>query len=254
MSVTEVMTPEALEAAIREIGRERYHDNHPFHALLRDGKLDLGQVQAWALNRYYYQSRIPMKDAAFMSRVDDPALRIEWRHRIEDHDGAAGQGGGIARWLRLTSGLGLDAAYVRSTSGVLPATRFAVDAYVRFVREAPLLDAVASSLTELFSPGIIARRVSGMLASYDFVDAETLSYFEHRLTQAPRDSAFALEYCKENARRPDQQQAVLDALRFKCDILWTLQDALYFAYVEPGFVPPGAFVPEAARRPGSPGA
>jgi pyrroloquinoline-quinone synthase len=130
---------------------------------------------------------------------------------------------------------------------VLPATRFAVDAYVRFVRDEPLLDAVASSLTELFSPRIIARRVEGMLAHYDFVDAETLAYFTARLTQAPRDADFALDYCKEHARTAPEQRAVLRALEFKCDVLWTLQDALYFAYVEPGFIPPGCFRPEDHR-------
>ena len=238
------MSPEELETALRELGRTRYHDNHPFHALLRDGKLGQGQVQAWALNRYYYQSRIPMKDAAFLSRVEDAALRREWRRRIEDHDGTDEEDGGIARWLHLCTGVGLDIDYVRSTAGVLPATRFAVDAYVRFVRDAPLLDAVASSLTELFAPTIIARRVEGMLANYDFVDEMTLAYFDKRLGQAPRDSDFALAYCKENARTVEQQSAVLAALELKCDILWAQQDALYFAYVEPGFIPPGCFLIE----------
>ncbi len=245
--MSRVLSPEELEAALREIGRTRYHDQHPFHARMRDGKLRRGQVQAWALNRYYYQSRIPMKDAAFMSRVEDPALRREWRHRIEDHDGSADGEGGIARWLRLCEGLGLDAELVRSTRGVLPATRFAVDAYVRFVREEPLLDAIASSLTELFSPQINAERVEGKLAHYDFVDEAALAYFTARLTQAPRDADFALEYCKRHARTEVEQRAVLQALEFKCDVLWTQQDALYFAYVDPGFVPPGCFRPEDHR-------
>jgi pyrroloquinoline-quinone synthase len=241
------VTPDGLEAALREIGRRRYHDQHPFHGLMRDGKLDRGQVQAWALNRYYYQSRIPIKDAAFLSRVDDPVLRREWRQRIEDHDGSEGRPGGIERWLRLCEGVGLDRRRVEALEGVLPATRFAVDAYVRFVRDMPLLDAVASSLTELFSPKIIAERVSGMLAHYDFVDRASLAYFSARLDQAPRDSDFALAYCKEHARTPEQQRAVLAALEFKCDVLWTMLDALHFAYVEPRLVPPGAFRPEPAR-------
>jgi len=245
--VSDVLDPAALEASLREIGRRRYHDQHPFHALLRDGKLGRGQVQAWALNRYYYQSRIPIKDATFLSRVDDPALRREWRRRIEDHDGSEDRPGGIERWLRLCQGVGLARRRVEALDGVLPATRFAVDAYVHFEREAPLLDAVASSLTELFSPQIIAERVAGMLAHYDFVDAECLAYFSARLDQAPRDAHFALEYCKEHARSAASQRAVQAALEFKCDVLWALQDALYFAYVEPGLVPPGGFQPEPAR-------
>ena len=126
---------EELEAALRQIGATRYHNLHPFHRLLHGGKLNKGQVQAWALNRYYYQSTIPIKDAVVISRFRDRATRIEWRHRIEDHDGDVGSEGGIERWLKLTEGLGLDTAYVESTEGILPATRFAVEAYVHFVRD-----------------------------------------------------------------------------------------------------------------------
>lgn len=242
--MTEVLNPDELERRLREIGAERYHNHHPFHKLLHAGKLNLGQVQAWALNRYYYQSRIPIKDAALLSRLTDPALRREWRQRIVDHDGEAPDDGGIARWLTLTDGLGLDRACVESTRDVLPATKFAVDAYVQFVRRRSILEAIASSLTELFAPTIISERVAGMLANYPFVDEQALAYFNARLTQAPRDSGFALAYVKREARTPDQQQAVLDALVFKCDLLWAQLDALYHAYVEPGHVPPGAFVPD----------
>ncbi len=126
----------------------------------------------------------------------------------------------------------------------MPATRFAVDAYVRFVQERSLLEAVASSLTELFSPAIIRDRLAGMLAHYDFVSKDALAYFDRRLDQAPRDVDFAIDYVKREARRPDQQQAVLAALTFKCDVLWAQLDALYSAYVQPRHIPPGAFVPQ----------
>jgi pyrroloquinoline-quinone synthase len=239
------MTPDELEAALRRIGAERYHNLHPFHRLLHGGKLSKGQVQAWALNRYCYQSAIPRKDAALISRADETHLRRVWRQRLVDHDGDAPGEGGIARWLKLTDGLGLDRAYVVSMRGALPATRFAVEAYVRFVREKSLLEAVASSLTEMFSPTIISERVSGMLAGYAFVSRETLAYFNARLSQAPRDADFALDYVRREARTPDQQAQVLAALEFKCSVLWAQLDALHHAYVEPGHVPPGAFRPEA---------
>jgi pyrroloquinoline-quinone synthase len=239
-----LLTADELERALRQIGAERYHNLHPFHKLLHSGQLNRGQVQAWALNRYYYQRCIPLKDASLMSRAEDPELRREWRRRLVDHDGETEGDGGIARWLALTDGLGLDRAYVVSTSSILPATRFAVDAYVRYVRERSLLEAIASSLTEMFSPKIISERVSGMLAGYDFVKKETLAYFNARMSQAPRDSDFALDYVKREARTPEHQQQVLAALRFKCDVLWSQLDALYAAYVAPGHVPPGAFVPE----------
>lgn len=235
-------TPEQLEEQLRFIGATRYHSLHPFHALLHGGKLNQGQVQAWALNRYYYQSTIPIKDAVVISRFRDRDTRIEWRHRISDHDGDIGTEGGIERWIKLTDGLGLDTDYVESAEGILPATRFAVEAYVHFVREKSPLEAIASSLTELFAPNLHEERISGMLKHYDFVNPEVMSYFSRRLTQAPRDSEFALNYVKQHAKTPYERQLVCNALIFKTNVLWVQLDALYHAYVE-GHVPPGAFVP-----------
>ncbi len=241
--MSEVLSADELEQRLRAIGAERYHDRHPFHKLLHGGGLNQGQVQAWVLNRYYYQSRIPMKDAALMSRVSDPELRRQWRGRIVDHDGSGPGEGGIARWLVLAEGVGLDRDYVMSTKGVLPGTRFAVDAYVRFVRERSLLEAVASSLTELFAPDIHRERIAGLLKHYDFANDATLSYFRKRLDEAPRDVDFGLAYVKRRALTAEQQEAVVQALYFKTDLLWAQLDALHFAYVEPGLIPPGAFVP-----------
>ena len=238
------MQPDELEAVLRDIGARSYHRLHPFHHMLHSGQCTKGQVQAWALNRYYYQAMIPIKDASLIARCEDSAIRREWRSRLVDHDGDADGEGGIARWLKLTDGLGLDRDYVTSLQGLLPGTRFAVEAYVRFVREKTLLEAIASSLTELFSPVIISERMDGMLANYDFVTRETLSYFDKRPPQAARDSDFALDYVKRHARTPDTQAQVLAALEFKCSVLWAMLDALHYAYVAPKHVPPGAFVPQ----------
>ncbi len=240
MAPSELRSAEDMEARLRQIGASRYHNLHPFHGLLHGGKLNKGQVQAWALNRYYYQSSIPLKDAVVLSRFRDRSIRLEWRHRIEDHDGGPDSEGGIDRWLKLTDGLGLDRAYVESTDGILAATRFAVDAYVNFVRERTPLEAIASSLTELFASGIHEERIAGMLANYDFVNDDVMSYFRKRLAQAPRDAGFALEYVKANARTPAEREAVCRALIFKTDVLWVQLDALHHAYVE-GHIPPGAF-------------
>ncbi|QJE72198.1 pyrroloquinoline-quinone synthase PqqC [Aerophototrophica crusticola] len=242
--MTELLSAAQLEERLRHVGETRYHHLHPFHKLLHGGKLTKGQVQAWALNRYYYQASIPRKDATLLARLDNAADRRAWRQRIIDHDGMKEGEGGIARWLMLTGGLGLDQDYVEGCRGILPATRFAVDAYVHFVAERSVLEAVASSLTEMFSPMIIANRVAGMLANYDFVSQQTLAYFQNRLTEAPRDADFALAYVKHHARTPEQQQQAIAALTFKCDVLWVQLDALYHAYVAPGHVPPGSFVPQ----------
>ena len=240
---TSLATADELETALREIGATRYHNLHPFHRLLHGGKLNKGQVQAWALNRYYYQSSIPIKDAVVISRFRDRNIRLEWRHRIEDHDGDVDTEGGIERWLKLTEGLDLDTAYVESAEGILPATRFAVDAYVHFVRDRTPLEAIASSLTELFAPNLHEERISGMLAHYDFVNPSIMSYFKLRMEQAPRDANFALDFVKKHAKTPEEREAVCNALIFKTNVLWVQLDALYHAYID-GHVPPGAFVPE----------
>jgi coenzyme PQQ biosynthesis protein C len=174
-------------------------------------------------------------------------MRRVWRQRIVDHDGDSDQEGGIERWLVLSDGLGLSRDYVTSTAGALPATRFACEAYVNFVRDRSLLEAIASSLTEMFSPETINVRVSQMLRNYDYITPRILAYFEKRLTQAPRDAGFALDYVRREARTPEGQQAALRALAFKCDMLWAMLDALHFAYVEPALPPPGTFRPEEPR-------
>lgn len=244
IKLKEALSSRQLEQRLRDIGGRYYHDKHPFHRLLHNGGLNRGQVQAWALNRYCYQAVIPIKDAYLMARMPCHAMRREWRQRIEDHDGSEAGSGGIERWLKLTEGLGLKRDYVISKDGALPISKFAADAYVRFVSEQSLLDAIASSLTEIFSPAIIAERMSGMLENYDFITEETLAYFKPRLTQARRDVDYALYYVLERASEISEQEGVLNALRFKCDILWSQLDALYFSYVEPRLVPPDCFIPD----------
>jgi pyrroloquinoline-quinone synthase len=244
--VTTPLLQAEFEAALRAVGRERYHDRHPFHILMHEGKLNRGQLQAWVLNRFYYQKSIPLKDATLLARADDIALRREWIGRILDHDGTRPGEGGIERWLRLAEGVGLDRDYVASCARVLPATRFACDAYVHFVREKSLLEAVASSLTELFAPDLHRTRIDALLANYAFANEETLAYFRNRLVEAPKDVAFGLEYVLRHARTREEQRLCVAALTFKTDVLWAQLDALHHAYVSPGLIPPGAFVPENA--------
>ncbi|MCB5204936.1 pyrroloquinoline-quinone synthase PqqC [Neorhizobium sp. T786] len=241
------LTPTELENVLRKVGASRYHNRHPLHHKMTSGTLSKGQLQAWALNRYCYQSVIPRKDAMIIARAEDPAFRAEWRKRIEDHDGTDGWNGGIARWVKLATGLGLGEALVISERAALPATRFAVGAYLSYCTNRTLLEAVASSLTELFSPTIISERVPAMLAKYDYINDDTLSYFTARPAQAARDADFALAYVLEHADSAEKQQAVIDALVFKCDVLWAMLDALEQAYGEHGHIPPGAFDPERER-------
>jgi pyrroloquinoline-quinone synthase len=229
-------------ARFHAIGEERYHHKHPFHLLMHEGKLTRGQLQAWALNRYAYQSRIPIKDAAILARADDPAFRRAWGKRILDHDGDGTRPGGIEKWLRLVQATGLSPAQAIQGEGILPATNYAVEAYVDFVRSRTLLEAVASSLTEMFSGKLIVLRMDRLRQHYPWL-AGGLDYFQARITQAPEDADFALRWVVSHARTREEQDLALAALCAKCDILWAMLDALYFAYVEPGWPPPGAFRP-----------
>ena len=235
-----LLSLDGLRAGLRAVGEQRYQHKHPFHLMMHEGRLTRGQLQAWALHRYYYQSIIPVKDSINLSRGPDPAFRRAWRKRVIDHDGDSTSEGGIQRWLKLAEATGLKAEQVEAGTGILPATRFAVNEYLNIVRSRSLLEAVASSLTELSSRDLISLRMEKLLEHYPWVSGG-LDYFQARLTQAPEDAKFAIEYVCENAKTRELQELAIQALRDKCDILWAQLDALYFAYVEPGWPPPGAF-------------
>lgn len=237
-----LLSEAAFVAGFHAIGEERYHHKHPFHLLMHEGKLSRGQLQAWALNRYCYQAHIPIKDATILARSNDPAFRIAWRKRILDHDGDGSKPGGLEKWLKIVEATGLPRDQALHGNGTLPATRFAVEAYVRLVATRSLMEAVASSLTELFSHKLIALRMDRMRQHYPWL-VPALDYFQARLTQAPEDAEFALAYCVKHARTREEQDLAHTALRAKCDILWAQLDSLYFAYVHPGWPPPGAFQP-----------
>jgi pyrroloquinoline-quinone synthase len=220
------VTAEQFVARLREEGEKRYHDRHPFHIAMHEGKLSREQIQAWVRNRFYYQTRIPIKDAIILSKSEDPAFRRMWMRRIVDHDGAKEGEGGLAQWLRLAKGVGLDVEEVKSLRSVEPGVRFACDAYVTLVRERPLVEAVASSLTEFFSPDIMSKRIAAWEQHYPWVEAETLAYFRGRVTRAREDSREAIDYVIAHATTPDVQDRCVDALITKTQILWALLDAI----------------------------
>lgn len=228
-------SPEELLGALRAVGAARYHDKHPFHTAMHDGTLTREQLRAWVANRYYYQTRIPIKDAIIVSKSDDPAFRRAWLRRIVDHDGEREGEGGLCLWLRLADGVGLPRDEVTSLRRVLPAVRFACDAYVTLVRERSLTEAVASSLTEFFSPDLMSRRVEAWERHYPWVDRELLAYFRSRVPRARRDAEEALEHVLRHATTRALQDACIVALRVKCEILWALLDAVAAAHgIGPG--------------------
>lgn len=229
------LTPEELIERLREEGARRYHDHHRYHVLMHAGQLTRVQLQQWVLNRYYYQTRIPIKDALILAKSEDPAFRRMWIHRIHDHDGTGDTEGGLSMWLRLAAGVGLDPEEVASRRSVLPGVRFACDNYVELVRERTLLEAVASSLTEFFAPDLMSRRILAWERHYPWVDPQMLAYFRTRVTRARGDSEEAITYVTTHAVTRELQERCIAALIRKTEILWHLLDTVYAAYVEPGW-------------------
>ncbi len=209
---------------------QRYHSLHPFHRRMNEGLLSREQVRGWVANRFAYQAIIPRKDGAILSNCPHPDVRRRWIRRIVDHDGSREGEGGIEAWLRLGEAVGFPRAEVADERHVVPGVRFAVDAYVTFARTRPWVEAVASSLTELFAPDLMAERLAAFERHYTWIDPAGLAYFRARLTQAPRDSEHALEVVTRYCRTPAEQEAAVAALAFKNDVLWSMLDAIDSAY------------------------
>ncbi|PKR83154.1 pyrroloquinoline-quinone synthase PqqC [Heyndrickxia camelliae] len=224
-------TADEFTERLKDVGRSYYHDKHPFHVKMHQGTLSREQIRGWVANRYYYQKCVPIKDAAILSNLPSMELRRQWIGRIIDHDGTNGEDGGIEAWLRLGEAVGLSREEVLSEEHVVPGVRFAVDAYVNFARTKPWIEAVASSLTELFSPDLISKRIKILERHYTWIDKSGLDYFQSRLTQAPKDSDTAMRLVLTYCQTPEAQQRAVAALRFKCDVLWAQLDATEKAFI-----------------------
>jgi pyrroloquinoline-quinone synthase len=225
-----LLAPAEFIERLRDEGARRYHDHHVFHVAMHAGTLSQTQLQAWTLNRYYYQTRIPIKDALILAKSEDPAFRRAWIRRIHDHDGDQPGEGGLELWLRLAEGVGLERAEVASCSRVLPGVRFACDAYVELVRERSLLEAVASSLTEFFAPDLMSKRIEAWERHYPWVKSEVLAYFRSRVPRARRDSEDAIAFVVAHACTRELQERCVAALIRKTEILWHLLDCVTAAY------------------------
>jgi pyrroloquinoline-quinone synthase len=221
-----LLSREEFLERLRKVGTQAYHHLHPFHLRMNEGTLDQESIKLWAANRFYYQRCLPMKDAAILSNCPLREVRRKWIKRIFDHDGNEGQEGGIEKWIRLGIACGITREAIMDERHVRAGVRFAVDAYVNFARVKPWPIAIASSLTELFAPELMAKRLDAFGKYYSWIEPEGLDYFRARLTQAREDSEFALsatlQYCDDR----QMQEAAVDALRFKCEVLWSMLDAL----------------------------
>jgi pyrroloquinoline-quinone synthase len=225
------MTPdrwseEEFLVKLQEVGAQGYHHLHPFHIRMNAGDLDRDSIRLWVANRFYYQRNIPRKDAAILANCPVREVRQKWIKRIIDHDGAAGQVGGIEKWIRLGIACNLAAEEIMDERHVRPGVRFAVDSYLNFAWTQPWPIAIASSLTEMFAPNLMTKRLDAFQKHYAWIASEGLDYFRARLTQAREDSEFALNLTLERCLDRTMQEAAIHALRFKCDVLWSMLDAL----------------------------
>lgn len=232
----EFLPRETFLAQLREVGARAYHDKHPFHVAMNEGRLSPEALRGWVTNRFYYQRNIPIKDAAILSKCPLRDVRRVWLHRIVDHDGVDGSEvsneneGGIEAWLRLGEACGVSRDELWQDRQVEPGVRFAVDAYVTFARTQPWPVAIASSLTELFAPDLMTARLAAFEKFYGWIDSAGLDYFRRRITQARRDSDDALKITMEHCSTRELQDAAVAALRFKCDLLWAILDAIQLRY------------------------
>lgn len=215
-----------LEQRLRAVLAERYHDRHPFNVRMHEGRLSQDEIRTWVRNRYYYQTRIPVKDGLILTKSGSPEFRREWVGRIQDHDGRRPGEGGLELWLRLAEAVGLDRADVERCERILPGVRAACDAYVEFVAGHDLLESVAASLTEAAAGEIMKVRIAAWEKHYPWVDPEGLRYFRTRTEQAPKDAAFGMAFVIEHAKTLEDEDRCVAALERKCEILWRLLDAV----------------------------
>jgi pyrroloquinoline-quinone synthase len=224
---------ETFVAKLREVGGRAYHDKHPFHVAMNEGRLSPEALRGWVANRFYYQRNIPVKDAAILSNCTKREVRRAWIHRVIDHDGSVENEGGIEAWLRLGEACELSHNELVQDRYVQPGVRFAVDAYVNFARTQPWPLAIASSLTELFAPDLMAARLAAFEKFYTWIERAGLDYFRRRVTQGRRDSDEALAITLEYCNTPELQRDAIRAIEFKCDVLWSMLDAIHHAYGTP---------------------
>ncbi len=229
--VTEADSQQHFEARLHDLGRRRYHIHHPFHRLMASGDLDAEQIRNWVANRFYYQISIPRKDAALLANCPDRDTRRVWIQRILDQDGSGDDGGGIEAWLRLGEACGLGREELRAQRRVLPGVRFAVDAYSHFVRDSEWHEGICASLTELFAPAIHRQRLENWPRDYPWIESAGLDYFRRRASQAGREAEQGLAVTLEWFNTPERQERALQILQFKLDVLWSMLDAMYLAYV-----------------------
>jgi pyrroloquinoline-quinone synthase len=231
-ALTAPLAPDALADALRSFSGS-YYANHPFHQLMHDGRLSKRQLQGWVANRLAYQRAIPRKDAAILSNCPEPEVRRLWLQRIVDHDGTEARTGGIEMWIQLGEALGVPREEMEDERHVLPGVRFATEAYVTFCKTRPWIESVASSLTELFAPDLMRRRIEAFPKHYSWVRPEALAYFKSRLTQAPRDSEQGLHLVQTHCTTVPTQRKAFEALAFKLELLWVMIDSIHHAYSEP---------------------
>lgn len=231
MTTKPAWTKPEFEQKLRDM-EKFYHIHHPIHQMMNEGKLSKKQLQGWVANRFYYQLMIPIKDANILANCPDRKTRALWIQRIIDHDGSPENTGGIEAWIQLGVAVGLPRDEITSLQHLLPAVRFAVDAYVNFARRAKWQEAASSSLTEMFAAKIHQQRLDNWPQHYPWVDKQGYDYFRNRLKQAKRDVGHGLEITLDWYQTRAQQEQMLDILRFKLEVLWTMADAIYMAYVQ----------------------
>lgn len=202
----------------------RYHINHPVDQYIMEGKATKEFIQSWVANRFYYQTIIPMKDATIISKCTDQKVRQEWVKNILDHDLP---NGGIDNWILLAEKVGINKQDLINFKHVLPGVKFACNEYINFVKSADWKLAIASCLTVVYADEIHTARINNWPNHYEWLDKDAYSYFRNRQNEAKHEKDVALNYVLEWFTKAEDQVKVLETIKLKQDILWSILDNLY---------------------------
>jgi pyrroloquinoline-quinone synthase len=221
------MSDSELAMMLRAEAKARFYDRHPLHAALDQGRLTRDQLRGWAANTYYYQTRLPLIDALIVAKSEDREFRRAWIKRVHDHDD---EGGALVLWQRLGEAIGLSRSELAEHELVLPNVQEACDEYVEYIAQAPLLAAVAASLTDQLEPPMLQRRIEAFQVHYAWVPNGALQCFRRRISRAKEDGAAALTFVLGLATKPALEEVCFEGIGKKTELLSRLLDEMTGAY------------------------
>ncbi len=227
-----MVNAEYLTKYVKRSLEPRYFLNHPFMKLFYAGRLTNEQIRAWIVNRFYYQKQMPLKDSIILANCTDTAARKLWLQRLMKREGVGGYRGDVEGWAMLAEAAGISRKTLENTE-VLPGVRFAVDAYLNFVKTVSWVEGVAASLPELLAVNELPKRIEALRRHYGWIGREGVEFFIERLSYIKEDIELVLELLTTHIRNNIMLKKCFEAARYNCNVHWSMLDAIYMEYVLP---------------------